>query len=80
MSSDPYQHLFAPLYALCVEHEQDAPKPDAFRIGSMWRSKQTMRVRVIIDVDGDNVLTRFENGVMSYWVTKDFLERLYSPM
>ncbi len=80
MNSDPYAELFAPLYALCVEHEQDAPPVDKFRIGSMWRSKQTMRVRVIIDVDGDNVLTRFENGIMSYWVTKDFLERLYSPM
>jgi hypothetical protein len=78
--NDPYAELFAPLYALCVEHEQDAPKSDAFRIGSMWRSKATMRVRIIVDVLGEEVVTRFENGSAYSYILKADLERLYSPM
>jgi hypothetical protein len=75
--NDPYQHMFAPLYALCVEHEQSAPDVDKWRIGAIWRSKTTKRTRIIIEARGDDVTTRFENGAEYHVVTKVFIERLY---
>jgi hypothetical protein len=61
--------------------EESVPvEVDKFRVGSLWRSKRTMRLRLVVEVRGDSVMTRFENGANYYWVTKDFLERLYYPI
>ncbi len=63
---------------LCKQHEREAQPVDKFRVGAVWRSTQTKRTRIIVQVDGDDVITRFENGSAYYKVTKDFLQNLYS--
>ena len=68
------------MFSLCKQHEREAEPANKFRVGSMWRSKQTKRLRIIVEVNGDDVITRFENGSMYHKVTKGFLEALYYPI
>lgn len=53
---------------------------DVFRVGSLWRSKRSMRLRIITCVNGDDVITRFEHGTNYYLVSKEFLLALYRPV
>lgn len=66
------------MLSLCKQHESELAPVDKFRVGAVWRSKQTKRTRIIVEVNGDDVITRFENSSNYYRVPKGFLEALYS--